>query len=164
MFRPLFVTFLLAAAVHAEIEVVVSPEGPIKTLLAARDAVRVMRQSGSEGKAIIRVKAGRYEITQPLTLEARDSQLQILGDGDAVILGSQRVTGFTVYDGHILKADVSKMITKGVKYRQLFFDDERMTLARWPNVDSTNPLYGGWAFLAEMPTNLPADHAWKSEA
>ncbi len=164
MFRPLFVTFLLTAAVHAEIEVVVSSDGPIKTLLVARDAVRAKRKSGSEGKAIIRVKAGRYEVNQPLTLEAQDSHLLIIGDGDAIILGSQRVTGFTVHDNHILKADVSKMITKGVKYRQLFFDDERMTLARWPNVDSTNPLYGGWAFLAEMPTNLPADHAWKSEA
>ncbi len=164
MIRPLLLSFLFAVSVQAEIEVTVSPDGPVKTLLAARDAVRAQRQSGAEGKAIIRVKAGRYELTQPLILEAQDSDLQILGTGDAVFLGSQVVTDFSMHDEHILKADVSKMITKGVKYRQLLLDDERLTLARWPNFDPANPLYGGWAFLDEMPKALPADHAWKSEA
>ncbi len=164
MIRPLLLSFLFAVSVQAEIEVTVSPEGPVKTLLAARDAVRAQRQSGAAGKAIIRVKAGRYELTQPLILEAQDSHLQILGTGDAVFLGSHLVTDFSKHDEHILKADVSKMITKGLKYRQLLLDDERLMLARWPNFDPANPLYGGWAFLNEMPKDLPADHAWKSEA
>ena len=164
MIRPLFLACVFAASAHAAIDVTVSPDGPVKTLMEARDAVRAQRKSGAEGKAIVRVKAGRYELTKPLTLEAQDSDLQIIGDGDAILLGSQLVTGFTAQDEHIMKADVSKIITKGTKYRQLFFDDARMILARWPNFDPANPLYGGWAFLDELPKELPGDHSWKAEA
>ena len=156
--------FLCLVSAHAAIEITVAPDGELKTLAAALAELRTQRQAGATGRAIIRVAAGRYELTQPLQLEAQDSDLQVLGVGAATLLGSRRVTGFEKHDEHIFKADVSSLITKGTKYRQLLFDDERMTLARWPNVDAANLLYGGWAFLAEMPKVLPGDHVWKQDA
>ena len=160
----LLLSALSARSAPAAIEVSVSPAGPLKTLQAGRDALREKRKAGATGAAVMKVAAGKYEITQPLVLDAQDSDLQIIGEGTAQIIGSQAVTNFTKHDGQILKADVSALVTKGAKYRQVFFDDQRMILARWPNFDAKNPLYGGWAFLDQMPKPVPADHSWKSEA
>jgi parallel beta-helix repeat protein len=50
------------------------------------------------------------------------------GEGDKPkIYGSEKITGWTKYSGNIYKASFNK------KINQLFIDDERMRVARWPN-------------------------------
>jgi hypothetical protein len=41
-------------------------------------------------------------------------------------------------------------------------DGERQILARYPNFDAKDPLYGGWAFVDEFPpAGAPEGHLWK---
>src|ERR1700749_2701203 len=126
---------------------------PFATLAKARDAVRKLRVSGENGEMTIVVYDGVYTMTDPLVLEPQDSNLTIQAAPDAkpVFLGSKKVEGFGEYKGSILKADVSKLGLGKLQVRQLLFDGERQPLARYPNYDPQNPLYGGWAFVQDIP-------------
>ncbi len=131
-------------------QVTVPPEG---SLSAARDAIRAKRQAGEQGPAIISVTGGRHNVAEPLVLDAQDSDLTISAakGENPLFLGGSLVTGFTAYQGQILKADVSALVKEGVTYRQLLCDDQRMILARYPNFIPQDPLYGGWAFTDALP-------------
>jgi hypothetical protein len=165
MLRPLAILLLAASVANADIDVSVELGSPIATLQAARDAVRAQRKAGAIGHATITVKAGSFVQTQPVTFEAQDADLTIRAATDAkpLFIGAPVVTGFSKHDGQIVKADVSALVTKGTKYRQVLCDGERMILARWPNVDAKDPLYGGWAFLDDIPKDKMDVHQWKQE-
>lgn len=153
---------LLAFAVPAPaLEITVSPEGPIRSLAAARDAVRKGRQSGNTEPATIFVLEGATELTQPLVIEAQDSNLTVTGT-NSTLIGAPKVTGWQRHVGEIVKADVSKLLPTGFLPRQLLCDGERQILARHPNFDAKEPLYGGWAFVDEFgPKGAPEGHEWK---
>lgn len=57
--------------------------------------------------------------TQAITLDAQDSDLTIRGVDGAkpLFIGAPVVTGFVPHEGMIVKADVSKLVTKGSRYR-----------------------------------------------
>lgn len=113
---------------------------PLRTLAAARDAARKLT-----GAKAVFVRGGRYELERPLKLEAIDSGVSwsAYHHEQAVILGGRRLTGFTPYQGRILKTQVGK----GVYFRQLLCDGQRQPLARYPNRDTQNPYGGGWAYV-----------------
>jgi hypothetical protein len=170
----LLASFLvLSQAIAADIHV--SPKGsdkdsgsadaPFATLLRARDEARKMRQSGVKEPLNIIVHAGIYEVMQPLQLEAQDSDLIIKAADGAKpeLLGAKKVEGFTKYEGKILKADVTTLGLDKITVRQLLLNGERQILARWPNFDANDPLYGGWAFVQEIPKGKDEGHLWKRE-
>ena len=142
----------------------VSPEGsdaqpgtrqkPFLTLEAARDAAR---KTG--GDKTIYLRGGRYARTQTLKLEPRDSGViwRAYDREQPVLSGSAALTNFTAYKGSILKAPA----VPGVYFRQLFFEDRRQILARYPNFDSANPYAGGWAYvegpLPPMYKDIPGE-------
>ena len=164
--RSAFVLALLCSlSVQAAIEVSLELGTPIANLQSARDAVRAKRKAGETGPATIWVEHGTYLQTQAITLDAQDSDLTIRGVDGAkpLFIGAPVVTGFVPHEGMIVKADVSKLVTKGSRYRQVLLDGERMILARWPNFDASDPLYGGWAFVDEIPRAVIEQHQWKSE-
>lgn len=163
--RPLLACLLIATAAHADFEVSLEPGTPIASLQAARDQVRALRKAGKTGRATIWVEGGTYEQRQTVTLDAQDSELIIRGVNEArpTFIGAPVVTGFVPHEGKIVKADVSKLITKGTRYRQVLQDGERMILARWPNFDAKDPLYGGWAFVDDIPKAVIEQHPWKNE-
>ncbi len=168
MSRRLFTTlFLLAAAVTADaIEITISPDGPVKTLLEARDAVRKARIEDPDNAATIIVPAGTLTLTTPLLLEAQDSHLTLRGAGGEkpLLLGAPIVTGWTPHEGDIVKANVSALIPEDFRVRQLFCNGERQILARYPNYEAKDPLYGGCAFVAPFPAaGAPDGHDWKRE-
>lgn len=78
--RGLFALFCLMlacanAASAARIELHVSPDGPLPTLEAARDALRQARRTNPDAAgegALIVVHPGVYEMSRALTLDARD--------------------------------------------------------------------------------------------
>ena len=154
-----------AAVARADIEITVSPQGPVTTMQAARDQVRAKRKAGQGGPATIWIKDGLYEQTKVLVLEAADSDLTIRAAKAATpkFTGAVKIDGFTPYQGSIVKADISKVMAKGAKYRQLLFGGERLILARWPNFDANDPVYGGWAFVDEIPQAAIDKHSWKTE-
>jgi Right handed beta helix region len=157
MNRILFLVLL--SSVANAIDVTVNPGTPITV---ARDEIRKARAAGSKVEpATITLSAGTHELLQPLVLEAQDSNLTITGT-KATLIGAPLVTGWQPHEGKIMKADVSKLLPKGFIPKQLLMDGERQILARYPNFDANDPLYGGWAFVDEFPpAGAPEGHLWK---
>jgi len=164
--RSAFVLALVCSlSAQAAIEVSLELGTPVANLQLARDAVRAKRKAGEQGHATIWVEGGTYLQREVVTFDGQDSDLTIRGVNEVTIqfIGAPVVTGFTKHEGSIVKADVSGLIKKGAKYRQVLSDGERMILARWPNFDAKDPLYGGWAFLDAIPKAVIEQHQWKLE-
>lgn len=159
--RSLFVAAVLPlAAVTQALEVQVSVALPLNEAL---NQVREVRKTGNQEPATLILPEGITEMTSPLVLEAADSHLTLVGaTPKATLTGAPLVSGWQPHEGKILKTDVSKLLPKGFIPKQLLLDGERQILARYPNFDAADPLYGGWAFVADFPeTGTPADHLWK---
>lgn len=153
-----FFTFLSVVSFSQALEVRISPT---LTPAQALQQVREARKAGDSSPATIFFPEGITELTQPLTLEAQDSNLTLTGT-KSTLVGAPLVTGWEGHAGEIMKADVSKLLPKDFLPKQLLCDGERQLLARYPNFDAKDPLYGGWAFVAEFgPKGPPEGHAWK---
>src|SRR5260370_38636571 len=63
---------LLASTLSAQ-TIVVSPLGPVTTLVQARDAARAQRHAGKTGNLTIRVSDGVYYLSETLVLTPEDS-------------------------------------------------------------------------------------------
>ena len=156
--KRILLLLLLSSAAHA-IEITVASGTP---LASALDEVRKARKAGDAAPATIRLPEGTMEITQPVILEEKDSNLTIVGSKGSTLIGAPLITGWEKHEGQIVKADVSKLLPKGFLPKQLLCDGERQILARYPNFDANDPLYGGWAFVAEFPpAGAPEGHQWK---
>ncbi len=131
------------------------------TLPQAVQQVREARKAGNAEHAVIILPEGITELAQPVILEAQDSNLTITG-AESTLIGAPLVAGWQKHEGKIMKANVSKLLPKGFLPRQLLCDGERQILARYPNFDAKEPLYGGWAFVDEFPpAGPPEGHQWK---
>jgi len=133
---------------------------PLKTLQAARDAARKLK---TDQKVIISLEQGIYNLTEPLILTSQDSGCQenpmlyrASSANKAIISGGvcldnfQNITDETVKNRltpqaqqNVLQADLKPLKIKdygSVKdiSLDLFFRDNPMTLARWPNEGFTN--------------------------
>lgn len=135
-------------------------DGPFATLHRARDEIRKIKKAGSlpEGGIRVLIAGGEYVLTEPLELAAEDSGsdkapiVYRAVDGQRVIIsGGRRVKGFApVKDDTVLKrlpeAARGKVLQANLKSigvtdygspkgggLELFYNDEPMTLARWPN-------------------------------
>lgn len=174
LLSPLFIIALMAPSSWA-LDIHVAPKGsdtaagtmeaPFATLSRARDEARKQKQAGTKEATQVIVHGGIYETLQTLQLEPQDSDLVIkAADGETPeFLGAKKVEGFTKHEGSILKADVSSLGLEKANVRQLLMDGERQILARWPNYDANDPLYGGWAFVQDIPKGKDEGHKWKSE-
>lgn len=150
----------LLAVVHPALALevrVAADETPQQALTKIREA----RKAGNQEAAVLVFPEGSTVFAQPLILEAQDSNLTIEGK-DATLSGALPVSGWQTHEGKILKADVSQILPKGFLPKQLLHEGERQILARYPNFDAKDPLYGGWAFVAEFPApGAPEGHLWK---
>lgn len=128
---------------------------------AALQKLREARKAGDASPATIHFPKGTTELLTPLTLEAQDTDITFTGTQSTVI-GAAKVAGWEKHSGEIVKADVSKLLPKGFLPKQLLCDGQRQILARHPNFDAKDPLYGGWAFVAAFPpAGAPEGHLWK---
>ncbi len=153
-----FAAFLSVLSVSHALEVHISPA---LTTAQALQQVRAARKAGDKSPAVIIFPEGTTELLTPLILEAQDSNLTITGK-NSTLIGGPVVTDWGKHSGEIIKADVSKLLPKGFLPRQLLCDGERQILARYPNFDAKDPLYGGWAFVAPFPpAGAPEGHQWK---
>jgi hypothetical protein len=127
----------------------------------ALEQIRAARKAGDTSSATLFFPEGTTELLTPLILEAQDSNLTLTGT-QSTLIGGPKVTGWEKHTGEIVKADVSKLLPKGFLPKQLLCDGERQFLARYPNFDAKDPLYGGWAFVpAFPPAGAPEGHLWK---
>lgn len=158
MTRPLFLLLAAAFTTTHALEVRVSPA---LSLPQALNQVREARKAGDTSPATIFLPEGTTELTLPIQLEAQDSNLTITGS-KSTLIGAPVITNWGPMAGNILKADVSKLVPKGFTPKQLLCNGERQILARYPNFDAADPLYGGWAFVAAFPpAGAPEGHLWK---
>jgi len=155
----LLVTTLTAHA--AQQAVYVAPAGddsnpgtmarPFATLARARDEARKLK---ADGPVTVYVRGGVYELTEPLALGAEDSgtiakpvTYRAYRGEQPVLVGARQVTGFKPWKGGILQCDLKGTPLENVTFRQLFCDGQRMEMARYPNVDKSDPHYGEWAYV-----------------
>jgi len=137
-------------------------EKPFATLQRARDAIRELNKSSNlpEGGVTVWIQPGTYYLNEPLTLSNEDSGSESAPivyrgqpGGKVRIVGGKQVKGFKpVKDPQILeRLDPSvreKVVCADLKAEgitdfgqvathenrlELFFRDEAMQLARWPN-------------------------------
>ena len=129
MIRIGFLLILAGAPVWAQ-KIVVSPDGPIKTLVEARDAARLQRRSGKNGPIVITVRAGTYYLSETLVLGPEDSNTiwEALHGEHPVISGGRVISGWIRSAGSVWTADAP-----GPYFHQLFVDGRRATRARTPN-------------------------------
>lgn len=139
-------------------------DGPFATLQRARDAVRALRNSGSNAQFTVLVRGGVYRLNEPFTLGPEDSGAESLPftirayDNERPILsGSRQVTGLTIDTGRIYKADLKSIPLPSAGFRQLFANGKRQILARYPNFDPVNPVGGGFLYV-----DAPVDGGSKS--
>lgn len=153
----LFCLSLLPAFSFA-LEIRVSSEGSLSQALVQ---IREARKANPEQAATILLPEGIIELSQPISLGIEDSDLTIAGT-KSTLVGGPVIKGWAAHEGQILKTDVSKVLPKGFLPKQLLCDGERQILARYPNFDPKDPLYGGWAFVeAFPPAGAPEGHLWK---
>ncbi len=143
-------------------------DGPFATLERARDEIRRVREADGlpSGGATVWLHGGVYRFAEPFALAAEDSGTDDAPiayravDGDDVVLsGGKPVDGFEPHEGEIVRADVGDMGLDGLTTEstdplqpfELFFNGERMDLARWPNRDHDDPRGGKWAYIRSIP-------------
>ncbi len=133
-------------------------EGPFATLECARDEIRKLKRDGVRRPFTVWVRGGTYWIPQTFSLTADDSGTaeapvvyQSYGKEKPVLIGGRPITGFHPYRNAILKADVGAQGFRGIYFRQLFFNDHRQIIARYPNFDPEHAYTGGYAYVAGKP-------------
>ena len=144
-------------------------DGPFATLGRARDEAHSLRGCvcvpTSVGIQVV-VHEGVYYLNDTFTLTSEDAATEEAptvyraAEGERVVIsGGRPVTGFQPFRDGFLRADVSALRLERLPVRQndavlrceVFYRDERQTLARWPNLDPEHPITGGWAYIAGIP-------------
>lgn len=126
-----------------------SAAAPFRTVARARDAVRGLKQTGPLGRSVtVSLRGGRYELPEPLVFDARDSgtpQAPVTyaaAPGETPVLsGGRRIEGWRPEADGVFAADVGAL-----RFRQLYVDGGRATLARTPNAGT---------YLRTRPYDVP---------
>jgi len=133
-------------------------DGPVRSLEAARDAVRSLSQEQRHKQPIeICILPGTYVRKQPLILEAQDSGTEKAPivyrswtDEPVVISGGKEVRNWTKTDlngNSVLVSDLSKLPEGYTPFEQLWVNGHRAVQARTPN--------SGYFKIPPMPEVAP---------
>ncbi len=160
-------TFTALPAYGAEaVTVFVSPAGsdthdgasasaPVKTLAKAQELVRDALPDGAP--ITVQLAEGDYYLDAALALTTADSgtsaaPVRWVGAGDgATINGGRKLTGDWAPTG----ADPSIMVTDvpaGIDFDELFVDDARQVMSRYPNWNDSAPRLEGTTTMATLNT------------
>lgn len=136
---------LLCASSLLAQTIVVSPDGAIKTLAAARDAARAERQKGVTGAITIQIRDGIYYLNDTLVLTPEDSNTiwEAAPGARPAISGGRLITGWKKGAGSTWTSD-----SGDASFHQLFVGGRRAQRARTPN-------YGFYRIDGPTPTGKP---------
>ena len=142
-------------------EIFVSPNGddtnpgtqtrPLATIDAARDAARQI-----QGEAVtVLLDGGTYYLTEPLVLTTADSgkagapiMYAAVSGKTPIISGGQLLNlDWVPFRDGIMKAD----LPKGLVFDQLFVDEKRAPMARWPDYDPSAQYFQGFSAECTSP-------------
>ena len=133
-FIPALFVAVAAVATCSAADITLSPQGPISTPQAARDAARAVAHD-FEHPVRIEVAAGTYPVTGPLVLGAEDSNVTWVAAPGAkpVFTGGRVVSGWTKAGEGLWKADLPEVRAGKWFFEQLWVNGQRATRARTPN-------------------------------
>jgi hypothetical protein len=116
-------------------------DGPLPSLVAARDRVRALRAAGDKEPMTVLVRGGTYRLSEPFVLEAEDSGTPAAPvtyaayAGESPILsGGQTITGWRQGTDGTWSATVPGVKEGQWSFHQLFVGGQRRQRARTPNV------------------------------
>jgi hypothetical protein len=115
------------ACSSAAVTLRISPEGPIASLAAARDAARKARTAGEPVR--VTIAAGVYPLTETVTFTREDSGSVYEAEAGArpLFTGGRSISGFRPGPDGLWTAE------PGFRFAQLFVNGRRATRARSPN-------------------------------
>jgi hypothetical protein len=116
-------------------------DGPLATMVGARDAVRRIKSAGPLTEPVRVIFAeGRYPTTQPVVFEPADSGAdafpvcyEAAKGARPVISGGRTITAFTQDEQGVWTADVPQIRAGQPRFEQLFVNGRRAIRARSPN-------------------------------
>lgn len=116
-------------------------DGPLASLLGARDAVRKARAAGKiVGPTRVIVADGRYELAGALELSPQDSgnaespiSYEAAPGAHPLFTGGRVITGFEPFKDGIYRTHLPEAQSGEWYFEQLFVDGQRATRARTPN-------------------------------
>ena len=148
-------------------------DSPFGTLTRARNAVREAKRATPKPTAVtVQIRGGTYFLPGMFNILPHDTGLADLPvtycsyrDERAVLVAGREVGGFTPSpddpDTLVAAMPPPELDIDVVPLKQLFHVGpqgwERLTLARYPNVDPANPLGGGWARAAGSASGTAAN-------
>jgi hypothetical protein len=155
---------LPAETVSTKGHIIVSPSGaddaPGNLAHPVRTLDRALALSGAPGRSTILLRAGTYELAHPLHITAANAPLRIANYAreEAILSGGTRLQlDWRPYRDGIFQATVPS----GTNTDQLFINDRRQVLARYPNFDPNAHYLNGTAADAISPERVAR---WKNPA
>lgn len=131
-------------------------DGPFATLRQARDVIRKMKQSSTSNQFMILVRGGTYRLNETLSLDTEDSGteshpfvIRAYNNEKPILSGARPVIGFTAYSNKIFKAVLKGTSLEQYVFRQFFADGKRQVLARYPNLDPSDPIGKGFLYVED---------------
>lgn len=108
-------------------DIVVKP-GPYAIEQALQQAREARRMEGAKD-VTIRLQAGTYRLNQTVTVRPEDSGTRIIADGNAVVSGGVKITGWKK-QGRMYVADVPEFNGRPLEFRQLWVNGRKADRAR----------------------------------
>lgn len=118
---------VMAAAPAFATDITVKP-GPYAIEKALQQAREDRRLNGAED-VCIRLQAGTYRLNQTITVRPEDSGIRIVADGNAVVSGGVKITGWKKQGGMYV-ADVPEFNGRPLEFRQLWVNGRKADRAR----------------------------------
>lgn len=116
---------------------------PYASLRRAQQAVRQRIARGLDSDVHVFLRAGTYELTEPMAFDQGDSgndrfavSYAALPGETVVISGGRKVTGWQRNQGEVWTASVPDVKADGWQFRNLFVNGRRAVRARTPNHDA----------------------------
>ena len=116
-------------------------DGPLASLIGARDRIRALRSAANAEEPVrVVVADGRYTLAAALVLEPRDGGTatapvvyEAAAEARPVFSGGRRLDGWTVHADGTWSTRVPKIADREWRFEQLFVNGRRATRARTPN-------------------------------
>lgn len=130
-------------------------DGPLATIIGARDAIRRMKAQGPlPGAVTVLIRGGQYFIEETVQFEPGDSGTKATPITYAAypnespeFIGGRVITELQrTADGRLV-AELPEVAAGRWHLRQLFCDQQRLTRARHPNADPDDPYRKGFLYV-----------------
>jgi parallel beta-helix repeat protein len=116
-------------------------DGPLASLVGARDAIRRLKAAGPLSEPIrVVVAGGTYSLAAPVVFEPQDSGtekapivFEAASGARPVFSGGRRITGFTEGENGVWTAKIPEAAAGKWRFEQLYVNGRRATRARTPN-------------------------------